>query len=454
MPKIQEIPSLKEWERVGSHSHIKGLGIQNGEVLRIASGLVGQVEARKAASIIVELVRKGRFAGRAILMAGPMGTGKTALALAIAKELGRDVPFVQIFGSEIYSSEIKKTEFLMRALRRAIGVRIHEMRTIYEGEVTYLDFDMVPHPYNPYQKIPKSATIKLKTKDEERQFKVDSSFAQSIIQNGVEIHDVIQIDSETARIAVIGKSKDYKPDEKEKVDLTKQQIVEVPKGKVQKEKEFIYTVTLNDLDMARAKRGSLFFSFFGGGKEEELSEEDRAAVDEEVKALVNEKTAEIIPGVLFIDETHMLDVEAFSFLNRAIESELAPIIILATNRGITKIRGTELESPHGIPRDMLDRMLIINTSPYSKEEVAEIIKIRCREEKVQLSNDAFEYLTKIGVEKSLRYATQLLAPASELAEKDKKETIEKKHIEVAEKLFVDVEKSIEHVKKFEKSFMA
>lgn len=36
----------------------------------------------------------------------------------------------------------------------------------------------------------------------------------------------------------------------------------------------------------------------------------------------------------------MLDIECFSFLNRALESDIAPIVILATNRGITNIRGT------------------------------------------------------------------------------------------------------------------
>ena len=40
--------------------------------------------------------------------------------------------------------------------------------------------------------------------------------------------------------------------------------------------------------------------------------------------------------VLFIDEVHMLDIECFSFLNRALESDMAPILIMATNRGITK----------------------------------------------------------------------------------------------------------------------
>lgn len=32
----------------------------------------------------------------------------------------------------------------------------------------------------------------------------------------------------------------------------------------------------------------------------------------------------------------MLDVECFSFLNRALESDMSPILIMATNRGITR----------------------------------------------------------------------------------------------------------------------
>jgi len=36
----------------------------------------------------------------------------------------------------------------------------------------------------------------------------------------------------------------------------------------------------------------------------------------------------------------MLDIECFSFLNRALENDMAPVLVVATNRGITKIRGT------------------------------------------------------------------------------------------------------------------
>lgn len=48
------------------------------------------------------------------------------------------------------------------------------------------------------------------------------------------------------------------------------------------------------------------------------------------------KKTEIVPGVLFIDEVHMLDIECFSFLNQALQSDMSPILIMTTNRGITK----------------------------------------------------------------------------------------------------------------------
>lgn len=79
------------------------------------------------------MIKSKKMAGRAVLLAGAPGTGKTALALALAQELGPKVPFCPMVGSEVYSSEVKKTEVLMENFRRAIGMYLF---VVGNGEVT------------------------------------------------------------------------------------------------------------------------------------------------------------------------------------------------------------------------------------------------------------------------------------------------------------------------------
>ena len=95
------------------------------------------------------------------------------------------------------------------------------------------------------------------------------------------------------------------------------------------------------------------------------------------------------------------------FLFRALEDDMAPIVIMATNRGITKIRGTNYKSPHGIPIDLLDRMIIIPTTPYPESDLHTILKIRCEEEDCEIANEGLTVLTKIANDASLRYAIQV-----------------------------------------------
>ena len=44
---------------------------------------------------------------------------------------------------------------------------------------------------------------------------------------------------------------------------------------------------------------------------------------------------------------------------------------------LDRIRGTTYSSPHGIPIDLLDRLLIISTQPYTEKEIKQILAIRC-----------------------------------------------------------------------------
>ena len=47
--------------------------------------MVGQLEARRAAGIITQMIKEGKIAGRAVLIAGQPGTGKTAIAMGMAQ---------------------------------------------------------------------------------------------------------------------------------------------------------------------------------------------------------------------------------------------------------------------------------------------------------------------------------------------------------------------------------
>lgn len=109
--------------------------------------MVGQLKARRAAGIVLGMIKEGKIAGRSVLLAGPPGTGifppaivdisrldeinilticpgKTAIAMGLSQALGPDTPFTSMSGSEIYSLEMSKTEALTQAIRKSIGVRI------------------------------------------------------------------------------------------------------------------------------------------------------------------------------------------------------------------------------------------------------------------------------------------------------------------------------------------
>jgi RuvB-like protein 2 len=185
----------------------------------------------------------------------------------------------------------------------------------------------------------------------------------------------------------------------------------------------------------------------------EIKPEVREQIDQKVAEWREEGRAEIVPGVLFIDEVHMLDIECFSFLNRALESDQAPIVVMATNRGITKIRGTNYQSPHGLPIDLLDRSLIISTKPYTDKEISQILDIRCQEEDVEMTEQAARLLTKIGKECSLRYSIHLITTSNLVALKRKSSEVDVADIRKVYSLFVDVKRSTQFLKEFEMEFM-
>lgn len=65
--------------------------------------------------------------------------------------------------------------------------------------------------------------------------------------------------------------------------------------------------------------------------------------------------------------------------------------------------GTDgIVSPHGIPLDLLDRLLIIRTMRYRIDEIVQIIAIRAHTEGISIDEEAVAFLGEIGSMTTLR----------------------------------------------------
>ncbi|XP_071121078.1 ruvB-like 2 [Mytilus edulis] len=442
---VKEVREVTRIERIGAHSHIRGLGLDDAlEARNVSQGMVGQVDARRAAGVILEIIKEGKIAGRAILIAGHPGTGKTAIAMGMAQALGTDTPFTSIAGSEIFSLEMSKTEALTQAFRKSIGVRIKEETEIIEGEVVEIQIDRPATGTGA-----KVGKLTLKTTEMETIYDLGQKMIESLTKEKVSAGDIITIDKASGKITKLGRSFTRARDYDAMGAQTK--FVQCPEGELQKRKEVVHTVTLHEIDVINSRTQG-FLALFSGDTGE-IKSEVREQINSKVAEWREEGKAEIVPGVLFIDEVHMLDIECFSFLNRALESDMSPILIMATNRGITRIRGTQYQSPHGIPIDLLDRLLIISTTPYSEKEIKQILNIRCEEEDVEMTDDALTVLTRIGMETSLRYSIQLITAANLVSRKRKGTEVEVDDIKRVYSLFLDESRSTQFLKEYQQAFM-
>lgn len=252
---------------------------------------------------MVDLIRAKKMSGRAVLLAGGPGTGKTALALAVSHELGTKVPFCPMVGSEVYSTEVKKTEALMENFRRAIGLRVRETKEVYEGEVTELTPEEADNPLGGYGKTISHLIIGMKATKGIKKLRLDPSIYEAIQKERVTVGDVIYIEANTGACKRVGRSDAYATE----FDLEAEEYVPIPKGEVHKKKEIVQDVTLHDLDIAnsRPQGGQDIMSMMGQlmkPKKTEITDKLREEINKVVNRYIDQGVAELVPGVLFIDE--------------------------------------------------------------------------------------------------------------------------------------------------------
>jgi RuvB-like protein 1 (pontin 52) len=126
-------------------------------------------------------------------------------------------------GSEVYSAEVKKTEVLAEAFRRAIGgflsnvvdllhakcfafclsgLRIKETKEVYEGEVTELTPAEAENPLSGYGKTVAHVVVGLKTVKGTKQLRLDPTIYEAILKEKIVVGDVIYIEANTGAVKV------------------------------------------------------------------------------------------------------------------------------------------------------------------------------------------------------------------------------------------------------------
>ncbi|MDP2434560.1 MAG: RuvB-like domain-containing protein, partial [archaeon] len=331
------------------------------------------------------------------------------------------------------------------AFRQSIGIRMKEETEIIEGEVVEIKVD---RPVTGGGS--KTGSLLMKTMDMQTVYALGQKMIDALEKEKVHAGDVIVIEKASGKISRLGRS--YSRAHDFEVSGSGVKYVRCPEGELQKRRTLVHNVSLHEIDVINSRTQG-FLALFTGDTGE-IKPEIRQRVDGKVAEWREEGKGEFVPGVLFIDEVHMLDIECFSFINRALENELAPVVIMATNRGLATIRGTTYQSPHGLPPDLLDRLIIIATQSYSPKEMRQILDIRCDEEDAELTADAKALLTHMAGETSLRYAMQMITVASLVSKRRKADKVEVPDIQRVYELFVDVKRSQQYLENSPDEYMS
>ncbi|KAL0265759.1 UNVERIFIED_CONTAM: hypothetical protein PYX00_011474 [Menopon gallinae] len=358
------------FEKTSLHSHIKGLGIEGDEVLDVGDGMVGQKKARMALGVLQKLVQNGY--NNPVILTGEPGTGKTALAIGLSKEMGLSYNIVNV-------CELKKKgksigECLLQAARKNVVVEIKETYEIVEGEVVELVHEVG------------RIKLTLKTTDMESVFEIGEKMFAEMKSERVEAGDVVRLNKSTGKFRKVGRS--FFKASHAYPDIN---IVPCPEGELIRSVEEESRATLHDIDMVNSKFNPL-------EEAPEIRSEIREEVNRKVKEMINEGKARIAHGMLVLDELHILDRRDLVHFNKLVEQDWAPLILMIVSRVETL----------DWPRDLLDRVLVVRTDKYSKDNLRHIIKVRSSEENTGVDGDALEALVDVAARGGLKYALNLL----------------------------------------------
>ena len=192
-----------------------------------------------------------------------------------------------------------------------------------EGEVVEIQID------EPTSTGDKTGRLTLCTTEMETVYDLGTKMIEALQKEKISAGDVITIDKASGKITRLGRSFSRSRDYDAMGPQTR--FVQCPEGELQKRKEVVHTVSLHEIDVINSRQQG-FLALFAGDTGE-IKAEVREQIDLKVAEWREEGKATIVPGVLFIDEVHMLDIECFSWLNRLGQRSLFFFHFLLCNSG-------------------------------------------------------------------------------------------------------------------------
>lgn len=387
LERVNVLPGI---DRIGAHTHIKTLGVNEDMSLNQESGFVGLSAQRRALFLLLKLCRNDQ--GRMVLLSGPPCTGKSALLSALVQELQRaSLPCSHIAAGEVFSSTLSKVEILTQNARKAIGMQLQEKHKVIEGEVVSINID---------RENPTVGKMTLKTTDAESIFCLSKQIIQALKDENIGEGDIIHINKSTGNVKKIGRS--ISRMKEHEVLGPALSILPTPEGELLSVREEKHMVTLHEIDMINTKNKG-YISLLSAATE--VPTEIRDMVDITMKEWIEEKRGTLATGILIIEEAHLLDAECHAFLNTVAELRMSPTIILCIDE----------DNKNMLPLDLLSRALLISTQVQEIEEIEKVVEKRAQEEGTQIEEKALQEIYVIAQEKGLRYALNILTAADALA---------------------------------------
>lgn len=309
--------------------------------------------------------------GDTVAVYGPKGSGKRSFLKKLFRDNNLEGFFID--ESEIMADGRLDADRFTKTMRSTVSLEIRENLKIVEGEVTLITYDR----------------LQLKTRDMESVFNIGIRMRRELERERVCIGDIIKIYKESCFITRLGRSLDNPVSTK--TDLLPR--IPLPEGECIKTENVISNLTLDEIDLINSNKNgeaNLYADFL-------VDKYTRDEVDRKVQVLLKESKAVLERRALVVYCRGFLSVEDF-------ESILSPTTFRPS---IFLIFDTTAEIHHTLGW-LKTKIICLDFSEYSKDEIEEIVLYFCSEFNIELNKSTIDLFVKIAQERGLGYARDMM----------------------------------------------